>query len=322
LNPINLLPPGFLENALREDVRAGLAAMPKALPSKWLHDAWGSSLFAKIAELPEYYLARAEHAILGDVAGTVAALTGANALIELGPGAPEQTRLLLDALREWGTIEAYVGVDVNECAVRATGDALEARYPGLVVRPVVADFEEHLGLPGYPATGRRLVAFLGPAFGKMVPARRALFLARVRSRLHEGDAFLLSTDLVKDPDVLVGAYDDSAGVTAAYDKNVLAVLNARLGADFDPDSFDHIAMWVPEMEWIETRLRSVPSQQVRVPGAGLTARFRAGEEMRTEISAKFRRDRLTSELAAAGLAIHTWWTDPADQFAVSLSVPA
>jgi L-histidine Nalpha-methyltransferase len=321
LKIVNLLPTAFLENTLREEARMGLTATPKSLRSKWFQDRQGRALYERITKRPEYYQARAERAILRDVASSIAALTGARTLIQLGSGPSDQTRLLLRALRTWGTLESYVGVDVSESAVAAAGEALEAGYPGLAVRPVVADFEQHLGLPGYPASGPSLVAFLESAIGNMVPTERAAFLARVRSRLRAGDAFLLGADLVKDPDLMIAAYDDSAGVTAAFDKNVLAVLNTRLGADFDLDTFDHIAAWVPETQWIEMRLRSAVEQQVRVPGAGLAVRFVAGEEMGTEIAAKFRRDGLTTELAAAGLAVRAWWTDPAGQFAVSLSVP-
>jgi L-histidine N-alpha-methyltransferase len=156
----------------------------------------------------------------------------------------------------------------------------------------------------------------------MSPAQRAEFLTRVRAQLRPGDAFLLGTDLVKDPATLVAAYDDTAGVTAAFNKNVLAVLNAQLGADFDLDAFEHVAVWNAEAEWIEMRLRSVAGQDVRVPGIGLTVHFSEGEEMRTEISAKFRRDGVERELAAAGLSLRSWWTDAEAQFGLSLSVPA
>jgi L-histidine N-alpha-methyltransferase len=216
-----------------------------------------------------------------------------------------------------------VPVDVSESALAAAGDALALEYPGLDVHAVVSDFEEHLGLPSGPdAPGPRLVAFLGSTIGNMVPVQRAAFLARVRAQLRPGDAFLLGTDLVKDPSVLVAAYDDSAGVTAAFNKNVLAVLNASLGADFDLDAFDHVALWDASREWIEMRLRSASSQEVHLPGIGLTVRFGAGEQMRTEVSAKFRRAGVERELAAAGFAMRSWWTDPANQFGLSLSVPA
>jgi L-histidine Nalpha-methyltransferase len=218
----------------------------------------------------------------------------------------------------------------------AAGDALAVDYPGLDVRAVVSDFEANLGLPpaqGLPpaderaagssgsASGPRLIAFLGSTIGNMMPPQRARFLRRVRSRLRPGDAFLLGTDLVKDPSVLVAAYDDMSGVTAAFDKNVLSVLNASLGADFDLDAFEHVALWNPEAEWIEMRLRSRAAQQVRLPGIGLVVSFDAGEEMRTEISAKFRRSGVAAELAEAGLAMRSWWTDPEGRFGLSLSAP-
>jgi L-histidine N-alpha-methyltransferase len=166
------------------------------------------------------------------------------------------------------------------------------------------------------------VAFLGSTIGNMVPAERAQFLARVRSQLRPGDSFLLGTDLVKDPAVLVAAYDDSAGVTAAFNQNVLSVMNAALGADFDLDTFVHVAVWDAAAEWIEMRLRSTTAQSVRVPGVGLTVEFGEGEEMRTEVSSKFRRSGITAELAAAGFTLRSWWTDAAGQFGVSLSTPA
>jgi L-histidine Nalpha-methyltransferase len=318
------LPPDYRAASLRADARAGLTATPKSLPPKWFYDAEGSALFEKITELPEYYPTRTERAILRAVSGEIASSSGARTLVELGSGSSEKTRLLLDALRDQGTLRSYVPVDVSESALVLAGDALAAEYPGLEVHAVVADFEEHLGLPAADAAGSgpRLVAFLGSTIGNMVPEERALFLTRVRSQLRPGDTFLLGTDLVKDPAVLVAAYDDSAGVTAAFNKHVLAVLNAELGADFDLDAFDHVAMWDARDEWMEMRLRSVTDQEVRVPEIGLTVRFARGEEVRTEVSAKFRRPGVERELAAAGFAMRTWWTDPAGQFGLSLSVPA
>jgi L-histidine N-alpha-methyltransferase len=325
------LPADYRAASLRADALAGLTATPKSLPPKWFYDAQGSALFEKITELPEYYPTRAERAILRAVAPEIAALTGAATLVELGSGSSEKTRLLLSALRDAGTLRGYVPVDVSESALAAAGDALSAEYPGLAVHAVVADFEKYLGVPSDPGNGTtagddndgpRLVAFLGSTIGNMVPAERAVFLRRVRAQLRPGDAFLLGTDLVKDPAVLVAAYDDSAGVTAAFNKNVLAVLNAELGADFDLDAFDHVALWDPEREWIEMRLRAASAQTVLVAGLGLTVEFAAGEEMRTEVSAKFREAGVRTELAAAGLAVRSWWTDPAGQFGLSLAVPA
>ena len=240
------LPPGFLEEALRADARTGLTstAEPKSLPPKWFYDAQGSALFDKITELPEYYPTRAEREILRVNAAGIAAQTGARTLIELGSGSSDKTRLLLDALRDAGTLRCYVPVDVSEPALAAAGKALSAEYPGLDVRAVVSDFEERLGFPADDeAPAPRLVAFLGSTIGNLEPGQRAAFLARVRDRLRPGDFFLLGTDLVKDPATLVAAYDDEAGVTAEFNKNVLAVLNAELGADFDLDAFEHVAVW-------------------------------------------------------------------------------
>jgi L-histidine N-alpha-methyltransferase len=323
------LPPDYRAASLRADALAGLTAAPKTLPPKWFYDAQGSALFEKITELPEYYPTRAERSILQAVAPQIAARTGAAVLAELGSGSSEKTRLLLSALRDAGTLRGYVPVDVSESALVQAGDALAADYPGLAVHAIVADFGQDLGLSdgdrpagaGGDADGPRLVAFLGSTIGNMEPAERASFLRRVRDRLRPGDAFLLGTDLVKDPAVLVAAYDDDAGVTAAFNRNVLSVLNAELGADFDLDAFEHVALWDQDREWIEMRLRSTAAQRVRIRDLALTVEFADGEEMRTEISAKFRQDGVRAELAAAGLAMRDWWTDAGGQFGLSLSVP-
>lgn len=319
----NRLPADFRESSLRSDVLAGLTAAPKWLPPKWFYDAQGSALFEKITELPEYYPTRTERSILRRAAGEIADSSRAATLVELGSGSSEKTRLLLDALRDAGTLRRYVPVDVSESALVAAGEAVAAEYPGLHVHGVVSDFDSYLGAAAGDSgdSGPRLVAFLGSTIGNMVPSERAVFLSRVRSRLRPGDSFLLGTDLVKDPAVLVAAYDDSAGVTAAFNKNVLSVLNTSLGADFDLDAFGHIAAWDAEAEWIEMRLRSASAQRVRIAGVGLTVRFAAGEDMRTEVSAKFRRSGVAAELAAAGFAVRAWWSDGEGQFGLSLSEP-
>ncbi|MEZ7005878.1 L-histidine N(alpha)-methyltransferase [Streptomyces sp. AD55] len=301
--------------ALRADVLAGLTATPKWLPPKWFYDARGSELFEEITALPEYYPTRAEREILADRAGEIAAATGARTLVELGSGSSEKTRYLLDALT---SLRGYVPVDVSESALTGAGRALAAERPGLEVHALLADFTSALTLP--PTPGPRLVAFLGGTIGNLLPAERAAFLASVRAMLAPGDALLLGTDLVKDPDVLVRAYDDAAGVTAAFDKNVLAVVNRELGADFEPDAFDHVALWDAGREWIEMRLRARTAQTVKVGALGLAVHFAAGEELRTEVSAKFRREGVSAELAAAGLELSHWWTDGEGRFALSLSV--
>jgi len=314
------LPDGFLAAALRADARAGLTASPKTLPPKWLYDDRGSELFEKITHLEEYYPTRAERSILRARAAEIAEATGAVSLVELGAGAADKTRVLLDALRAAGSLREYVPVDVSESALIQAAHRLLASYPGLAIRAVVSDFEEHLGLPD--SRGGRLVAFLGGTIGNFLPDQRARFLASLRRRLGPGDALLLGTDLVKDPSVLQAAYDDPAGVTAAFNKNVLLVLNAELGASFDPDAFEHVALWDPAAEWIEMRLRSGEQQVVAVPGLGMSVEFAEGEEMRTEVSAKFRQAGVASELAAAGFEMRSWWTDEAGQFGLSLSRPA
>lgn len=312
--------PGAAADALRADVLAGLTSSPKTLPPKWFYDERGSELFDEITRLPEYYPTRAERAVLAAQAATIAADTGADTLVELGSGTSEKTRLLLSALRDAGTLHRYVPFDVDAAVLRAAGSAVGRDYPGVEVTAVCGDFEHHLG--ELPVGGRRLVAFLGSTIGNLEPGPRAAFLRELAATLEPGDALLLGTDLVKDPARLVAAYDDSAGVTAAFNKNVLAVVNAELGADADLDAFDHVAVWDAEREWIEMRLRARSRQVVRVAALALEVVFEAGEQMRTEISAKFRRERVEAELGSAGLRMTRWWTDPAGDFGVSLAHPA
>ena len=314
------LPELFFEASLRADVLAGLTAVPKVLPPKWFYDERGSELFDKITLLDEYYPTRAERSILTERAAEIAAATQASTLVELGSGTAEKTGLLLDALRDEGTLTEYVPVDVSESALVTAAERMLARYPGLTVQAVLSDFTEHLGLP--EGGGRRLVAFLGSTIGNLLPAERAGFLAGLRGRLRAGDALLLGTDLVKDPAVLVAAYDDAAGVTADFNKNILSVLNAELDGNFDLDQFEHVALWNPDAEWIEMRLRSSIDQIVELRAISLTVPFAAGEDLRTETSAKFRRDGIAAELAAAGLTMRHWWTDAGGRFGLSLSVPA
>lgn len=317
MSPFDLtrtLPADATAAALRADVADGLTRDPKQLPPKWFYDARGSELFEEITRLPEYYPTRAEREILEERAGTVADVSGARTLVELGSGSSEKTRLLIDAL---GPSLTYVPVDVSQSALEQAGAALLADRPGLTVRALVADFQGRLELP--PSPGPRLVAFLGGTIGNLLPAERASFLASVRAAMAPGDTFLLGTDLVKDEATLVAAYDDAQGVTAAFNKNVLSVIDRELGADFDPDDFDHVAVWDPDREWIEMRLRAGRGLTVKIPALDLAADFAPGEEMRTEVSAKFREEGVRAELAAAGLRLRHWWTDRAGRFALSLS---
>ncbi|MGB8947035.1 MAG: L-histidine N(alpha)-methyltransferase [Streptomyces sp.] len=308
------LPEDTTDAALRADVLHGLTRTPKTLPPKWFYDARGSALFDEITTLPEYYPTRAEREILQTRAAEIAAVTGARTLIELGSGSSEKTRHLIDALAD---LHTYVPVDVSESALTGAANTLIASRPSLNVHALIADFTRGLALPGTP--GPRLVAFLGGTIGNLLPAERTAFLASVRTLLSPGDALLLGTDLVKEESVLVSAYDDGSGVTASFNKNVLAVINRELGADFDPDAFSHVAVWDREHEWIEMRLRSLAAQTVKIPALDLAVDFDRHEEMRTEISAKFREETVRAELSAADLKLTHWWTDERARFALSLS---
>lgn len=307
-----------LASALRTDVRRGLVAHPKELSPKWFYDKRGCELFDEITRLAQYYPTRREREILEREAPSIAQLCAAETLIELGSGTSEKTRLLLDTCMAAGTLEAFVPFDVSEETLRTAGMAIARDYAGLRVHAVVGDFDCHLGR--LPREGRRLIAFLGGTIGNFAPEKRSVFLRELAASLHTGDAFLLGVDLVKDPSRLVAAYDDDAGVTAKFNRNVLHVLNRELMADFDVDSFMHAAIWDPENEWIEMRLRSSRAQSVTIPAVDLRVDFAEGEDMRTEISAKFRRVRIESELSEAGLEPTHWWTDAAGDFALSLSV--
>ncbi|MGW2671328.1 L-histidine N(alpha)-methyltransferase [Streptomyces sp. NPDC001272] len=303
------------DRALREDVLRGMTSVPKELPPKWFYDARGSELFEEITRLPEYYPTRAEREILLERAREIAAVSGARTLVELGSGSSEKTRHLIEALP---ALETYVPVDVSESALTGAAETLLAAHPGLKVHALLADFTAPLHLPESP--GPRLVVFLGGTIGNLLPAQRAEFLASVRAMLSPGDALLLGTDLVKDESVLVAAYDDARGVTAEFDKNVLAVIDRELGADFHTADFDHVAVWNREHEWIEMRLRARSAVTVKIRELDLVVPFAEGEEILTEVSAKFRQEGVRKELGEAGLELSHWWTDAADRFALSLSL--
>ena len=306
-----------LREALRRDVTVGLTSTPKELPPKYFYDPVGCTLFEEITRLPEYYPTRCERSILAERAAEIARLSGADTLVELGSGTSEKTRLLLDAMAETGQLRRIVAFDVSEPTLRSAAATLSGEYPQAEVRAVVGDFEHHLDT--IPTGGRRLVAFLGGTIGNLGPKQRALFLSEVASTMAPGDSLLLGTDLVKDVTRLEAAYDDAAGVTAAFNRNVLQVVNRELDADFQPEAFDHVARFDPEEEWVEMWLRSTPAQRVTVGDLGLTVEYEPGEAMRTEISAKFRREGVESELGDADLALARWWTDAAGDFGVSLS---
>lgn len=309
--------PADAARQLREDVRAGLTDTPKWLSPKWFYDAEGSELFERITELPEYYPTGAERQILQHNALEIAELAGSTTLVELGSGSSEKTRLLLDAFRKNDTLRRFVPLDVSESALRAAIDTIGEDYPELEVTGVVEDFTTELA--ALSGGSGRLVAFLGGTIGNLIPSERAGFLSSLRAALQPGEWLLLGTDLVKDPDRLVRAYDDSQGVTAEFNRNVLRVLNRELAADFVPADFEHVALWNAEQEWIEMRLRATRPVRVHLRELDLEVEFAEGEELRTEVSSKFRRERVADELAVAGFDLQRWWLDDAGDFALSLA---
>jgi L-histidine N-alpha-methyltransferase len=313
----NYLAADSAAQALRRDVRDGLTQTPKSLPPKWFYDAVGSDLFDQITRLPEYYPTRTEAQILRAQAAEIAAASGADTLVELGSGTSEKTRMLLDALRDKGSLRRFIPFDVDAGVLNAAGSAIQREYPGVEIDAVCGDFEEHLGK--IPRVGRRLVVFLGSTIGNLTPVPRADFLSTLSDTLQPGDTLLLGTDLVKDAGRLVQAYDDSAGVTAQFNRNVLAVVNRELDADFDLGVFEHVARWNADEDRIEMWLRADSPQRVHIGALDLTVDFAEGEEMLTEVSCKFRPDGVEAELAAAGLRRTHWWTDPAGDFGLSLS---
>jgi L-histidine N-alpha-methyltransferase len=315
-----LMGPTDLEDALRSDVAKGLVASPKELPPKWFYDDRGCDLFDQITRLPEYYPTEAERAILRAEADAIVDRSGADTLVELGSGTSDKTRVLLDAFARAGRLRRFCPFEISETTLRAAASSIRAEYPGVEVHAVVGDFERHLSR--IPQGGRRMVAFLGSTIGNLTPGERAHFLTDLVGGLAPGDSLLLGTDLVKDVDRLEAAYDDSAGVTAAFNLNVLQVMNRELRADFVLDEFAHLARYDRDEEWIEMRLRSLTDQTVHIRALDLEVDFARGEEVRTEVSAKFRRAGVEAELAAAGLQVVRWMTDPAADFALSLSVVA
>ncbi|MBY0442828.1 MAG: L-histidine N(alpha)-methyltransferase [Mycobacteriaceae bacterium] len=304
-------------HALRRDVLDGLSATPKSLSPKWFYDSIGSDLFDQITRLPEYYLTRAETEILRARSVQIAAESGADTVVELGSGTSEKTRILLHALQKQGSLRKYVPFDVDASMLSASAAAIQNEYPGIEIAAVCGDFEEHLA--EIPAGGRRLFIFLGSTIGNLPSGPRVEFLAGLAAVLQPGDSLLLGTDLVKDSDRLLRAYDDAAGLTAQFNRNVLAVINRELDADFDVDCYAHVARWNAAHEHIEMWLRAEREQRVWIGALGLAVEFAAGEEMLTEYSCKFRPEGVAAELSAAGLRPVRWWTDVAGDFGLSLA---
>jgi L-histidine N-alpha-methyltransferase len=309
-----------VQDSLREDVREGLTRRFKELPPKYFYDERGSLLFDRITTLPEYYPTRCEREILNRYAPDIVERSGAAELVELGSGMASKTRALLYAMAGQGTLERYVPFDVDGSVVEACAIELIDLYPGLRVHGVVGDFGRDLDQ--IPAGTQRLFAFLGGTIGNLYPAARREFLSRLRTQMGAGDRLIIGTDLVKDRSVLEAAYNDSAGVTAEFNRNVLRVINAGLGADFEPEAFEHVAFFDEANSWIELRLRAKGAQVVRIDGADLELRLADGEEIRTEISAKFTRAAVERELRDAGMRLDDFFTDGGGLFGLAFASPA
>jgi L-histidine N-alpha-methyltransferase len=307
------------ERRLADDVLDGLTRPFKELPPKHFYDARGSELFERICELPEYYPTRTELQILTERAAEIVSHTGAGELVELGSGASTKARVLLDAMERAGTLRRYVPVDVSARSLEESAHALVDIYEGLAVHGVIGDFERHLDRVPDGDGKPRLVALLGGTIGNFPPGTRRTLLRRIGGLLGPDDRMLVGTDLVKDPSVIEAAYDDADGVTAEFNRNVLHVINRELQANFPIEAFEHVAFFDPAHEWIEMRLRAREACTVLIEDVGLTVEFAAGEELRTEISAKFTRARLDADYAAAGLQLDQWYTDSDELFALSLA---
>jgi L-histidine N-alpha-methyltransferase len=299
------------------EIRLGLLRTPREISSKFFYDDRGSALFERICDLPEYYPTRVERALLTRFADRIVDRSRADVLVELGSGSSTKTRLLLDALARANRLSAYVPFDVNQSFVRQVAADLTAGYPGLRVHGVVGDFMKHLMY--IPDGGRRLVIILGGTIGNIQPSRAAAFLSEVSDRMSAGEFFLLGTDLIKDVDRLEAAYNDTQGVTAEFNLNALRVMNDLLDGDFDPEGFEHRALYNRERDRIETRLRSKREQVVRLPGIEMEIAFERGEEILTEISVKYDRPRVEALLRESGFEMVEWLTDPENLFALSLA---
>jgi len=302
-------------DTLVDDVRDGLTRSLKELPPKYFYDERGSELFDRITTLPEYYPTRCERQILNRHAPAI--VEASQELVELGSGTASKTRALLYAMAGSGNLRRYVPFDCDPSVIEACATELTELYPGLDVHGVVGDFSRDLG--SIPAGSQRLFAFLGGTIGNLLPDERAAFLSGLRAQMDEDDRLVIGTDLIKDRRVLEAAYNDSAGVTAEFNRNVLRVINAGLDADFDPDAFEHVAFFDEANSWIEMRLRANGAQRVRIVGADLELTFADGEEIRTEISAKFTREAVERELRAADLRLDEFFTDGSRLFGLAFA---
>ncbi|HUG55035.1 MAG TPA: L-histidine N(alpha)-methyltransferase [Vicinamibacteria bacterium] len=299
------------------EVRDALEARPlPSLPSKYFYDERGSALFDAITRLPEYYLTRAEESVLAPAAGDAVARVRPRHLVELGSGLGRKVRVLLDAMEAKGTLESCTMLDVSEGALTESVHLLGTERPGLRTEGIVGDFLTDLGALG---PGRsRLIAFLGSTIGNIHPGEVPTFFRMAASVLAQGDGLLLGLDLVKDRARLEAAYNDAQGVTAEFNRNILRVVNDRLGGAFEPDAFEHVAFYDEERAWIEMRLRARHPCRVQVEEAGVSLTLPAGGEIRTEISCKYTRASLDALLPGTGLRLEQWRTDAGGLFALAL----
>jgi L-histidine N-alpha-methyltransferase len=311
------LPTDWAEGEMRDDIRRAFTNRPIVLPPKWLYDDVGSDLFDQITRLDEYYPTEAERSVLAARAAEIAELTGADTVVELGSGTSDKTRTLLDAFHRRGQLRRFVPLDVSEATLLDAADMLARRYPGVDIHALVGDFTRHLG--HLPQGGRRLVAFLGGTVGNFYVEERHAFVGALADSLEVGEWLLLGVDLVKPVDRILAAYHDGDGLTDRFIRNVLVVLNRSLGADFDPDAYDYAPMWDGREERVDMRLRASTPQRVRIDGLDLSLELGEGEELRVEISTKFRLEKLTDELSDAGLELTSFWTDDNDDFGLALA---
>lgn len=309
-----------LEAALRLDAGRGLTSHPKRLPMRLHYEGRGSALFGELTRQPEYYQTRSECAILRGNAAAIAGALGdaAVSVVELGAGRAEKIRPVLDALAGAGRLDAFWPFDVAAGQVREVLEELAGAYPDVRLGGIVGDFTLHLDqLPDHHDT--RLVAFLGGTFGNFTGLERGQFLRDLREALRPGDRFLLGADLVKDPDVILAAYNDAAGVTAEFNRNVLYVLNHRLDADFRPDDFEHVVLWDSDAATVDMRLRAMRPMAVDLAALEIDIAFSAGEEIRTGVSVKFHRGELENQLQANGFEPEACWTDERGYMGVFLA---
>jgi L-histidine N-alpha-methyltransferase len=303
----------------KREVWESLLSDRPATDPKYFYDDVGSELFERITTLDEYYQTRTELRLLESVASEIIEIARPQEMVELGSGAGRKVHLLLDAIRDRGLLTSCVLLDINETFLENSAIRLADDYPEMLVRGVVGDFTRDLEAVGVGPP--RLFVFLAGTIGNLHPDFLSVFLSMVRRTMVADDRFLVGLDLVKDRERLEAAYNDSEGVTAAFNRNVVSVLNVRFGTDFDPSSFEHVAFWNERRQWIEMRLRAVRSMHVTLPGDPRMLVLRKGQEIRTEISCKFTEQTISNALDGTDLVLERWWTDPDALFALALVKP-